>query len=68
MCYDWKKPMFTVWRTPDHYQIAVCLTKNAQYKLEGQWPWIPRALQQFVDAGWSVFTIINFGNNELFCE
>ena len=37
-------------------------------KLEGQWPWIPRELQQFVDAGWSVFTMINFGNNELFCE
>ena len=41
---------------------------GANLKLEGQWPWIPRELQQFVDAGWSVFTIINFGNNKLFCE
>ena len=24
-------------------------------KLEGQWPWIPRELQKFVDAGRSVF-------------
>ena len=37
-------------------------------ELEGQWPWIPRELQQFVDAGWSVFTKINFGNNVLFCK
>ena len=37
-------------------------------KLEGQWPWIPRELQQCVYAGWSVFTKINFGNDELFCE
>ena len=28
----------------------------ATIKLEGQWPWIPCELQQFVDAGWSVFT------------
>ena len=37
-------------------------------QLEGQWPWIPRELQQCVYAGWSVFTKINFGNDELFCK
>ena len=35
--------------------------------LEGQWPWIPRELQQCVYAGWSVLTKINFWNNKLFC-
>ena len=38
------------------------------HKLEGQRPLIPRELQQFVDAEWSVFTKISFGNNDLFCK
>ena len=44
------------------------MSGNTQNKLEGQWPWIPRELQQFVYAGLSVLTKINLGNDELFCE
>ena len=38
------------------------------YKLEGQWPWIPRELEQFVDEEWSILIKKYRGNNELFCK
>ena len=38
------------------YNSEICPFMRGQLKLEGQWPWIPRELQQCVYAGWSVFT------------